>query len=185
MLDPLAAPVAALQRVIERWDNQGMIIGGIAASLLGEPRLTADADALMLVSLEDLPRLIGSAQQEGLHPRISDAIDFARRNRVILLRHEASGINVDISLGILPFELEAVERSAEHHAGSLTLRLPTPEDLIILKAVAHRPKDMLDIASVISSQPSLDQERIAFWVRQFAEILDTPEIWLDVEKLLP
>lgn len=61
------------------------------------------------------------------------------------MRHEESGVDVDISLG-LPFEVEAVERSSEHQVGTLTTRLPTPElILIILKAVAHRPKDMLDI----------------------------------------
>lgn len=27
-------------------------------------------------------------------------------------------------------------------------------------------------------------EQIAFWVRQFAELLETPEIWTDVASLL-
>ncbi len=184
MLEPLLGPVAALQNVIEQWGNQGVIIGGIASSLLGEPRLTADADALVLLSLDELPRFLEIAELEGLQPRIPDAISFARRSRVILLQHKPSGINVDISLGLLPFEIETVERSQEYQAGTLTIRLPTPEDLIILKAVAHRPKDMLDIASIISTQEHLDEKRIAFWVQQFADLLETPEIWLDIEQLL-
>lgn len=32
--------------------------------------------------------------------------------------------------------------------------LPTPEDLIILKAVAHRPKDLLDIRTLIETGTS-------------------------------
>ena len=184
MLEPLLGPVAALQNVIEQWGNQGVIIGGIASSLLGEPRLTADADALVLLSLDELPHFLEIAELEGLQPRIPDAISFARRSRVILLQHKPSGINVDISLGLLPFEIETVERSQEYQAGTLTIRLPTPEDLIILKAVAHRPKDMLDIASIISTQEHLDEKRIAFWVQQFADLLETPEIWLDIEQLL-
>ena len=56
--------------------------------------------------------------------------------------------------------------------------------MIILKAVAHRQKDMLDIEAVIAAQPHLDKERIAFWVRQFAELLEMPELWTDVERLL-
>ncbi|MCB0041954.1 MAG: nucleotidyltransferase [Caldilinea sp.] len=184
MLEPLLAPLAAIQRVIEKLENRGVIIGGIAASLLGEPRLTADADALVLLSIDEVPLLIELAQAEGLHPRFADIVEFARRSRVVLLRHPESGIDVDISLGLLPFEIEAVERSQEHRAGSLTVRLPTPEDLIILKAVAHRQKDMLDIEAVIAAQPHLDKERIAFWVRQFAELLEMPELWTDVERLL-
>ena len=184
MLEPLLAPVAAIQRVIEKLDDRGVIIGGVAASLLGEPRLTADANALLLISIDEVPMLIELAQAEGLHPRYADIVDFARRSRVVLFRHRESGIDVDISLGLLPFEIEAVERSQEHRAGSLTVRLPTPEDLIILKAVAHRPKDMLDIEAVIAAQPHLDKARIAYWVRQFAELLEMPELWTDVETML-
>lgn len=184
MPEPFLAPVAALQKLIEKFDDQGIIIGGIAASLLGEPRLTADVDGMVLVSLEDVPRLLKTAAAVGLQPRIPDAVEFARRSRVVLLRHEASGINVDLSLGLLPFEVEAVERSHEHQVGSLRLRLPTPEDLIILKAVAHRPKDLLDIEAIVSAQSELDKERIAFWVQQFADLLENPELWNNVQALL-
>ena len=54
MLEPLAAPLTAVQRLIEQLDNQGVVIGGVAASLLGRPRLTADADALILLSVSDM-----------------------------------------------------------------------------------------------------------------------------------
>ncbi|RLT39340.1 MAG: hypothetical protein DWI57_10455 [Chloroflexi bacterium] len=183
-LEPLLDPVTAVQRLIDQFDQRGVIIGGVAVSLLGQPRLTADADAMLLLSFDELPQLLDLAQAQGLTPRISDVIPFARQSRVVLLKHEASGINVDISLGLLPFEVEAVERSREYQAGALRLRLPTPEDLIILKAVAHRPKDMLDIASIIAVQSNLDQKRIAFWVQQFADLLEMPELWDDIEKLL-
>jgi hypothetical protein len=183
-LDPLVGPVMAVQHLIDAFDQQGIIIGGIAVSLLGHPRLTADADALLLLPLDQLPKLLKVAQTVGLTPRIPDVMAFAQKSRVVLLKHESSGINVDISLGLLPFELEAVERSELYEAGNLRLRLPTPEDLIILKAVAHRPKDMLDITAVIATHPHLDSSRIAFWVQQFADLLEMPEIWHDVEELL-
>ena len=37
---PLLGPIAALQRLLARFGDQGMVIGGVAASLLGKPRLT-------------------------------------------------------------------------------------------------------------------------------------------------
>ena len=182
-LASLLAPLIALQRLLARFDDQGLVIGGVAASLLGKPRLTADVDAVMLVSTDDLPRLIQAAAQEGLTPRIADAEAFARRNRVLLLQHQESGIGVDISLGMLPFEVEAVERGILHPLGEVAIRLPTPEDLIIFKAVAHRPKDMLDIQAIIASHPDLDQAHIEDWMRQFALALDMPELWDDIAKL--
>lgn len=180
----LLAPLVALQRLLARFDDRGMIIGGVAASLLGKPRLTADVDAVLLVSTDDLPRLVHAAAQEGLIPRIADAEAFARRNRVLLLRHRDTGIDVDISLGMLPFEVEAVERSVLHALGDVSVRLPTPEDLVIFKAVAHRPKDLLDIQAILASHPDLDRARIEDWLRQFAQALDMPELWDDIAKWL-
>jgi len=184
MLDSFQNALTALQRLLAHFDNQGTIIGGIAVSLLAEPRFTADADAVILASTDDLPRLIRLARQEGLVPRVDDAEQFARRSRVLLLRHTESEIDVDLSLGVLPFEVEMVERSKLHQADSLQIRLPTPEDLIIMKAVAHRPKDAIDIEAIIKSYPQLDKKRIEFWVQQFADILERPELWTDVARLL-
>ena len=183
-VEPFSAPLAALQHLLARFGDRGMIIGGLAASLLGRPRLTADVDAVMLLSLEDLPELISAAEKEGLDPRLEDAEEFARRHRVLLLHHSASGINVVISLGMLPFEEEAVERSTVHMIGDLSLRLPTPEDLIIFKAVAHRPQDLLDIQALIEVNPDLDRAWIERWLRQFARALDMPELWEDIRAWL-
>jgi len=183
-LTPLLSPIAATQRLLEHFGNRGIIIGGVAASILGKPRLTADVDAMLLLSIKDLPHLIETAIEEGLVPRITDAQEFARRNRVLLLRHQKSGINVDISLGVLPLEIEAVERSTVYQIGLLAIRLPTREDLIIFKAVAHRPKDLLDIQALIESGPDLDKERIKHWVREFAQLLEMPEIWEDIAPWL-
>jgi hypothetical protein len=43
----------------------------------------------------------------------------------------------------------------------------------------------LDIESLVAIHQDLDHKRIKFWVQQFAELLETPELWTDVERLLP
>jgi hypothetical protein len=58
---PLLAPLQALQNLITVFNNQGVIIGGIAASLLGSPRYTVDLDAVLLLTFKDLPRLLKEA----------------------------------------------------------------------------------------------------------------------------
>jgi len=80
-IEPLLPSLASLQKVLDRFDQQGIIIGGVAVSLLGDPRLTADVDAMLLLSLNDLPQLIEVAAQEDLYPRVEDAEVFARRKR--------------------------------------------------------------------------------------------------------
>jgi hypothetical protein len=153
-------PLESFQKLILRFNHRGVIIGGIATSVLGEARYTEDLDAMFLLSIQDIPRFLEEAKQEGIEPRIENAADFARKNRILLLRHTISNTSIDISLGVLPFEEEVVERSSiQEFDDSLQVRLPTPEDLIIMKAVAHRPKD-------------------------FAEILQMPELWGQIEKIL-
>ena len=181
---PLLAPIQALQNLLSQFGEQGVIIGGVAASLLGTPRYTVDLDAVFLLNIENIPELLAEAAKQGIEPRIADPTAFARKNRVLLLRHTASGTDIDLSLGILPFEFEMVERSKIVEIGSVKLRLPTPEDLIIMKAVAHRQKDLADIQAISASHPNLDKERVRFWVEQFGEALDLPELWKVVEKLL-
>ncbi len=183
-LRPFIQPLEALQRVFDHFGGRGIVIGGIAATLMGMPRLTVDIDAVLLLSIQELPELLQVAKEQGLEPRIDSADDFARRHRVLLLSHVPTGIPIDISLGMLPFEKEAVERSVKRTVEGVTFQVPTPEDLIILKAVAHRPKDLMDIQAIIENQHDLDRARIEYWVKEFAQTMELPEIWEDIAKLL-
>jgi len=166
------------------YHQQGVVIGGIAASILGKSRLTFDIDAVFLLSLEEIPGFIEAASKYGIEPRIVKARDFAQKNRVILLKHSASDTEIDISLGVLPFEIEMVARAQQVEIDQIQLRIPTAEDLIILKSIAHRPKDLEDIRAVARNHPDLDRGRIRFWVEQFGEALDQPDLWEMIEKLL-
>ena len=98
---PFLAPIQALQSLLSAFHDRGVIIGGVAVSLLGAPRYTVDLDAVFLLTLEDVPKLLAEAAKHGIEPRISDPITFAHKSRVMLLRHTASGTDIDLSLGIL------------------------------------------------------------------------------------
>lgn len=176
--------LAATQQLLDELGGKGVIIGGVAVGLIAEPRMTQDVDAMLLLDIDDLPTLLTTAEKCGLVPRISDVVAFARRSRVVLLSHAATGTDVDISLGMLPIEWEIVERAQRIDAGGLFVRLPTPEDLIILKAIAHRPKDLLDIQTIVETYPQLDRKRIERWMRDFADTLELPELWDDIVPLL-
>jgi len=182
-IEPFRAAIEATQRLLVRFNNRGVIIGGIAVGFLGKPRFTEDVDAMFLLSIHDIPEFLEAARQENIQPRTPDAEEFARKNRVLLLQHVPTEINIDISLGILPFEEEMVKRGIVQSTGTLSLRLPTPEDLIIMKAIAHRPKDLEDIRTIIDKNPGLDGDRIKQWILSFGEILETPTLWDDIAEL--
>lgn len=184
-LHPLGATLASVLGWLRAENVRGMVIGGVAASLLGRPRTTRDVD--VLVWLDD-PALwqafLASGRAHGFEARIPDAVAFALRSRVLLLRHMPTGIDVDMSIGGLPFEEEALTRASERQLGELRVPLPAPEDLVIMKAVAHRPRDVADIEAVLEAHPDLDRARIRMWVGEFAEVLDAPELLADVDLLL-
>lgn len=184
-IEPFLEPLESLQRLLSRFNERGVIIGGAAVSILGKARYTEDIDAMFLLSIKDIPQLLKAASEEGIEPRIDNAAEFARKSRVVLLKHVISNTNIDLSLGVLPFEQEMVERSVVHQVdAALQLRLPTPEDLIILKAIAHRPKDMEDIRILADKYQNLDVARIEKWVKQFADVLEMPSLWDDIAGIL-
>ena len=120
----------------------------------------------------------------GYCPRLADALAFAARARVLLMRHEPSGVDVDIMFGALRFEEEAVARRTFVSVAGMSLPLPRPEDLIVMKAVAHRPRDLTDIEAILDAHPGLDVEQVRRWVREFTQAAAMPEIWEDLRRLL-
>lgn len=181
---PLIEPLVVLRKLLEKSGCQWMIIGGVAVSLLGKPRFTADIDAVLLIEDEDLPKFLKIAKRLGFEARIKDAVEFAQENKVLLLKHVKTGTNVDLSLGILPFEEEAVRRSKRLKIDNIAFNLPTPEDLIIFKAVAHRPRDIEDIAGIVKIHAKINKKYIKKIVKEFARALEMPEIWQDIEAIL-
>ena len=96
----------------------------------------------------------------------------------MILVTASNGVEVDISLALLGYEDEMFNRaiSYELEAGK-NIRLCSPEDLIIHKAVAGRPQDIIDIQGIIYRQGNkLDLSYIRNWLSQFADILENPDI---------
>ncbi|MBI5407512.1 MAG: nucleotidyltransferase [Nitrospirae bacterium] len=188
MSEDVLSPLLSALRDLVAWSQKehirGVIIGGVAASLLGRPRLTRDIDAVVLLDSRRWEKFLTVGQQFGFEPRIQNPLVFARKNRILLVNHKPSGIDVDISLGALPFEEEAIDRAVNSEVAGVSIPLPTPEDLVIMKAVAHRPIDMIDIQAVLDVHPDLDLHRIRRWVKEFAKVLEMPEILNDLEKIL-
>jgi predicted nucleotidyltransferase len=162
----------------------GTIIGGVAVSIRGKPRHTDDVDAVILGDDIGWDRVVESAARYGLVPRIENALGFAARSRMLLFRHAASKVEIDVSLGVLPFERETIERSTIVRLGALELRLSSAEDLVIMKALARRPRDIADIEGILDVHRDLDLDRIRRHLREFSSLLEMPEIHDDFERLL-
>jgi hypothetical protein len=183
-LGTLTGALADVMRWITEERIPGVVIGGVACSILGRPRMTRDVDALILGDEIGWERIIESVDRYGLELRSADAVDFLRRTRVLLLRHTESTVDVDVSFGGLPFEREAVEHASTVRVGPISARVPLVEDLVIMKALARRPRDWSDIEGLFDVHPHMDLTRIRHWLREFGSVLEMPEIQEDFEEML-
>jgi hypothetical protein len=160
------------------------IIGGIALLRWGEPRFTRDVDVTLLGGFGREDEFIAPFLEAGYRGRVTDAAGFARRNRV-LLRTAPGGTPVHIALGGLPFEEEMVERSSlfEFSRGC-RLRTCSAEDLAILKLFAFRPRDVLDVETLLVRQRgALDWVHAERHLKELSDIKEQPEIMEALARL--
>ncbi|BCY16428.1 hypothetical protein hrd7_02770 [Leptolinea sp. HRD-7] len=183
-LEPYKSILESIQELLDKIPDRGVIIGGIAVSVLGEQRFTTDIDILVLLTNDQLRNFLDASNKAGFKSRVTDPNTFAMQNRVIPMIHSESGLRADFIMGMLPFEKEVVARAKKSKIHDVEITLPTIEDLIILKAIASRPKDLSDISGLVKHGRNLDIERIEYWVKQFGEALDQPGLWDSIEKYL-
>lgn len=175
----------ALRRALDEVDAPSMIIGGVAVIALGVPRLTVDIDATVAAPNLNIERLVESLERQGIRPRIPDALAFARARQVFLGVHQASGTPVDVSFAWLPFEDEALEASNVCDYAGVPIRIPRPEDLLIYKIIALRPRDLQDAEGLLVLHgATMNVDRVRRVVKQFAEALDDAERPEALERLI-
>ncbi len=151
-------------------------IGGLVLQHWGEQRLTRDVDATLLTGFGN-ERSYTEPLLSRFAGRRPDAGAFALQHRVLLLK-TASGIPLNIALGGLRFEAEAVTRSrVVAFSSGLALRICSAEDLVIMKAFADRPRDWVDLEGIlVRERGRLDWEYIDRQLRPLAEAKDAPGI---------
>jgi hypothetical protein len=181
---PLLTLLSDLVSWLQSWEVPWMVIGGVAASLLGRPRLTRDVDSLVALPEPRWPGFLRSGAPQGFLSRRAKALNFAHKVGVLELGHEKSGLEVNLVFASLTFEREAFSRATWVDVGSVQLPLPSPEDLIIMKAVSHRPRDLVDIEAILAAHPQLKLWWMLDWVQKFAAALARPELLTDLEALL-
>jgi hypothetical protein len=178
----LLAALADLAKWLETAHIPAVIIGGVASS--GRPRMTQDVDALAILPESEWEAATAAARNFGIVPRIDKPVDFARQSRVLLLKHTQSAIAIDVILGGLPFEQGTVERASTHRVGEISVRLPRVEDLVIMKVIAHRDKDMQDVEGLLDAHPDLNVDEIRQHVGEFAAATSMSDLIEDFERIL-
>lgn len=162
-------------QLLEDLNAQYMLIGGLANAIWGEPRATLDVDISVAVPEAEIPK-VAARIGEAFTVLVPEPAAFVQETRVLPLE-SASGVRVDLIFALIPFELEALDRARGVAIAGRMVRVVTPEDLILMKIISDRPRDVLDAEGVVRRhRASLDRTYLEPRLREFAAALERNEI---------
>jgi len=125
---------AVLREAVETVETAGfpfLVLGGLASSLVGRPRWTHDID--LLVRPDDARRVLEALGAAGFTTEETDPVWIYKAFK--------NDVMVDIIfmvMGGIYLDDEMRARSVERDYDGLRLRIPSPEDQIVIKAIVHR-----------------------------------------------
>lgn len=134
--------LAALSKVLAHW-GRWYVFGAQAVIAYGVPRLSADVDVTLELVPDEPERFVREMEAAGFGLRVDDP-DFVRRTRVMPFVHLATAMPLDVVLAGSGLEAEFLDRARAVDVGGTTVPMIDPEDLIIAKVLAGRPKDIED-----------------------------------------
>jgi hypothetical protein len=159
--------LSAIGASLQRQGLPYMIIGGQAVLLYGEPRLTRDIDVTLGVNIDRTHDLLAIVKELALTPLPKDIESFVRQTMVLPTLEPSTGIRVDFIFSFTPYETEAIRRTTKRVLMGQDVCFASPEDLIIHKIFAGRPRDLEDVRSVLLKQQNIDTAYIRKWLMEF------------------
>ena len=135
----------------------------------GEPRLTRDIDITLGVDVDHLRDVLAVVQELNLKPLPKEIESFVRQTMVLPALDEHTGIRVDFIFSYTPYETGAIKRAKKVKIMGQEVNLASPEDLIIHKIFAGRPRDIEDVRSVLLKNPDVDIQYVREWLKEFDE----------------
>ena len=141
-----------LLELVEELERTGVryaLIGGLATGYRSRPRFTRDADFLLQIPLLTLPGLL-----ENLHVR-GFAFDAQTTIREWIKEHitvlSFRGVRIDWLAPVIPLYQHVLNTAVQEIWFGHSVRIASPEGLILMKLVAFRGQDQIDIENLLAA----------------------------------
>jgi len=150
------------------------LIGGLAAGYRTHARFTRDVDFLLTVPQLTLPPLLDELARRGFEFDQLTAIREWTQHHMTVLTYR--GVRIDWLKPVIPVYQHVLDRATEEQWLSYPVRVASAEGLILLKLLADRTQDHLDIENLVAAyEDKLDLDWIkAEW--QAIAPLDDPRM---------
>jgi predicted nucleotidyltransferase len=152
--------------VLKREDVECMVIGALAAAVYGSIRASADADALVSLSVAKLSNLAQIFRKKGFTAELrrGDAEDPIPAMLVIGDKHQN---RVDLLGGLRGLDPGTLSRTVEVPFSGATIRVVGCEDFIAMKCFAGGPQDLEDARVALRTADGIDLDLLRQVARRF------------------
>lgn len=172
---------AALGRVLNPLGLRWYVFGAQAAILYGAARFTEDIDVTVELGTVAPAVLVAALEEQGFVARAKDD-DFIAQTRVIPLLHEATNTPIDVVLAGPGIEEVFFDGRRQLDIEGVLVPVACPEDLVVMKVLAARPKDLEDVVAVLAAQDHFDQERARWLIELLEQALDQNDLSPSFER---
>lgn len=175
---PLADLLGGLASALAELGSRWYLFGAQAVVLWGRPRLTADVDVTVEVAPAGVPRLLEALAVRGFELRLKSGVEeFVARTRVLPLWYRPGELQVDVVLAGPGLEEAFLERAVLVDVDGVAVPVLAPEDLVVTKILAGRPKDLDDVRGILAERRDrLDAEAIRGTLRLLEEALGQSDL---------
>lgn len=185
MRSPVADLLAGLATGLDRLGIAWYLFGARAAILYGVARLTADVD--VTVRLPDTisnESLVAELASHGFRARVTDP-GFIERTRVIPFVHTPTSVPLDLVLAGPGLEDRFFARIVIRTVDGVRVPVASAEDVIVMKVLAGRPKDIDDVVAIAASQEdALDVPHIRRTLHDLEQALSQSDLGPAFERAL-
>lgn len=151
MPSPVGELLADLAAAFHQRRVDWYLFGAQAAILHGAARLTADVDVTVrLPQTTSKEELAGLVERHRFRRRVLDPA-FTERTRVIPFVHTPTALPLDVVIAGPGIEDRFFERVQERNVEGTRVRLASAEDIVVMKILAGRPKDVDDVRAIVAA----------------------------------
>jgi hypothetical protein len=153
MAGELSALAAAVSADLTAAGIEHVLTGALALAVHGYARSTHDIDVVVLVPSVRLPEVFATARRHGFTGDDRELVLEVRARTFAQMRRGPA--TLDVIVPVLPYHERIVRRAQRVEVAGTMVPLVTAEDLFVLKALWHRPKDVADL-TVLANKEGLD-----------------------------
>ena len=179
--------IQKMEAILRSLSIEYVVIGGVATSMQGKPRMTMDTDVVLILEKDRIEPLIQQMKEGGFSVTVNSKPKIISRLRgglPIKLRHKKN-FSVDLRIASYTLDKNAIRRARKYLLFDVKLPIASVEDLIVYKLARFDSVDQSDIESlIIRHRNKIDKIYLVETTNKLIEETDNKEIQKHLAMIL-